>query len=64
MIRITQSLYQWLWTNHREIIPLVLFGHIELFTEDMQAAYLEWCKTDDGKQYLVGGSKYDESWGG
>ena len=37
-----------------------MFGHLELFTEEMQKAYLEWCLTDDGKQYLQGGSKYKE----
>lgn len=60
MIRLTQSLAEWLWRNHRELVPLVLFGHAELITEDMWEQYLEWCKTDEGKQYLKGGSKYDE----
>ena len=36
-----------------------MFGHTELFTEEMQKEYIEWCKTDEGKQYLEGGSKYD-----
>lgn len=58
MIKQTQSLKQWLWDNHREIIVPLTFGHIELFTEEMQNAYLEWVKTDEGRQYLVGGSKY------
>jgi hypothetical protein len=26
----------------------------------MQKDYIEWCKTDEGKQYLKGGSKYKE----
>lgn len=59
MVTLTQSLEHWLWANHREIIPLIYFGHIELLTEKMYEEYLAWCKTDEGKQYLVGGSKYD-----
>ena len=35
-----------------------MFGHTELFTEEMQKEYIAWCKTDEGKQYLKGGSKY------
>lgn len=58
MVELTQSLRQWLWDNHRDIIGLILLGHIELFDEDMQAEYLAWCGTDEGKQYLKGGGKY------
>ena len=36
-----------------------MFGHLELFTKEMQKEYIEWCKTDEGKQYLKGGSEYD-----
>jgi hypothetical protein len=60
MVRLTQSLEHWLWEHHKELLPLILFGHVELFTEEMQKEYLDWCKTDDGKQYLKGGSKYRE----
>lgn len=60
MVRLTQSLQQWLWANHREKLPLIMFGHTELFTDEMWAKYIEWCKTDEGRQYLVGGSKYVE----
>ena len=35
MVRLTQSLQQWLWINHRELIPLITFGHVELFTDEM-----------------------------
>lgn len=64
MVRLTQSLQQWLWENHAEKIPLILFGHIELLTEEMYKDYLEWCQTEDGKQYLKGGSKYKENLNG
>lgn len=60
MVRLTQSLEHWLWENHRDIIALIMLGHTELFTVEMQKAYIEWCKTDEGKQYLKGGSKYEE----
>ena len=60
MVKLTQSLYHWLWENHRDILPLIMFGHIELFTEEMQREYFAWCKTDEGRQYLKGGSKYVE----
>lgn len=60
MVKLTQSLEHWLWENHRDIIAQIMFGHVELFTEEMQKEYIAWCQTDDGKQYLVGGSKYKE----
>lgn len=59
MIVLTQSLEQWLFENHREKLPLIMLGHLELFTDEMQSQYIEWCKTDEGKQYLKGGSKYN-----
>ncbi len=61
MIKLTQSLEHWLFENHRDIIGLIMLGHTELFTAEMQEAYIEWCKTDEGKQYLKGGSKYEEN---
>ena len=61
MVKLTQSLSQWLWANHREIYALVLLGHVELITDDMWDAYIAWCKTDDGKQYLKGGAKYKDT---
>ena len=60
MVSLTQSLMKWLWDNHRDILPLIQFGHVELFTEEMQREYIEWCKTDEGKKYLKGGSMYKE----
>ena len=59
MVNLTQSLEQWLWDNHRDKIAPIMFGHVELFTPEMHQAYLEWCQTDEGKQYLKGGSKYN-----
>ena len=59
MVELTQSLSQWLWNNHRDKIVLIMMGHTELLTNEMWNEYIAWCKTDDGKQYLKGGSKYD-----
>ncbi len=58
MFTLTQSLEEWLWKNHKDILGLVVTGHVELITPEMWEAYIEWCKTDEGKQYLKGGSKY------
>lgn len=60
MVKLTQSLQQWLFDNHKDLLPLIMFGHIELFTKDMQREYLHWVQTEDGRQYLRGGSKYKE----
>ena len=60
MIKLTESLKQWLIKNHPDIIHLIQFGHLELFTKEMQEEYLSWCKTDEGKQYLKGGEKYKD----
>lgn len=55
----TQSMEVWLATYHRDKLVLLSFGHLELFTEEMAREYAEWCKTEEGRQYLKGGSKYD-----
>ena len=60
MIKLTQSLQHWLFENHRDKIVPIMFGHLEEFTEEMQKEYLAWCQTEEGRQYLKGGSKYKE----
>lgn len=60
MVRLTQSLQQWLWDNHPDKLPLIMFGHVELLTEEMYEEYIAWCQTDEGKKYLKGGSEYKE----
>lgn len=60
MVKLTQSLSHWLFENHKDKLSLIMFGHVELLTEEMYAEYLAWCQTEDGKQYLKGGSKYKE----
>lgn len=61
MIQLTQSLRHWLWENAREALPLITLGHVELLTESMWESYLDWCRTEEGRQYLKGGSKYQEA---
>lgn len=58
MFELTQSLQHWLFVNHRDKLALISLGHVELVTQEMWDEYIEWCETDDGKQYLKGGSKY------
>ena len=60
MVRLTQSLQQWLWVNHRDKIGLIMMGHTELMTDEMWDEYIEWCKTEEGQSYLKGGSNYKE----
>ena len=60
MIGLTQSLLHYLWENNRDIVGLVMLGHVELVTDEIWNAYIEWCKTEDGRQYLKGGAKYVE----
>ena len=59
MVKFTPSFSKWLWDNHREIYALVAFGHTELVDDEMWQEYIEWCQTDEGRQYLEGGEKYE-----
>ena len=60
MAKLTQSMSEWLWRYHRDKMVLIMFGHMELFTDEMTKQYIEWCNSDDGRQYLKGGAKYRE----
>lgn len=62
MVKLTQSLATWLWRNHSDKAVLISFGHLELLTDEMYQEYVAWCQTDEGKQYLKGGSKFDEDY--
>ena len=52
MVHLTKSLQVWLFRNYPELLPLVMFGHIELITNDMYQKYLYWCKTPEGSGLL------------
>lgn len=61
MVELTQSLSHWLFENgYQKECVLIMFGHTEYLTKEMYSRYIEWCGTDEGKQYLKGGSKYVE----
>ena len=60
MVKMTQSFKQWLFTNYPKLFPLIGLGHVELMTEEMWKEYSDWCSTEEGRQYLKGGSKYKE----
>ena len=59
MVKLTQSLAIWLLKNHKDKYTLIIFGHLEEFTDEMKEAYAKWLTTDEGKSYLKGGSNYD-----
>ncbi len=59
MVKLTESLRKYLWKFHREDVPLIMFGHVELLNKHWDD-YIEWCGTDEGKQYLEGGALYKE----
>ena len=61
MVHMTQSFEVWLFTYHKDLLAPLMFGHTELITEELAKEYINWCKTDEGKQYLKGGSRYDEN---
>lgn len=60
MNRMTRSFSVWCLKFHRDIYALLLFGHTELLTKEMYQEYLDWVQTDEGRQYLKGGSKYKD----
>lgn len=63
MVKMTQSFSAWCLKYHEDIYSLLMFGHTEEFTEELAHEYVEWCRTDEGRQYLKGGSKYREDLG-
>lgn len=46
MIKLTDSMKEFLWKYHSDIIHLILLGHVELFTEEMQQEYYEFLKNE------------------
>lgn len=61
MVKMTQSFQYWCLKNHKDIFVPLMFGHTELLTEELYNEYLEWCQTEEGKQYLKGGKQYKET---
>lgn len=52
----TKSFEHWCFTYHKDIFVQLSFGHLELLTDELWQEYLDWCQTDEGKQYLEGGA--------
>ena len=61
MIKLSHRLEVWLRKYYSEFLPLISLGFYELITDEMWNEYVDWCYTDEGKQYLKGGSKYKEA---
>lgn len=59
MNRMTHSFSVWCLKFHRDIYPLLMFGHNELITKEMYQEYLDWVQTDEGKQYLEDGGEHN-----
>lgn len=62
MIFLAQPLYEWLKKYYSEKLPLIECGKVELITAEMKKAYNLWLKTEEGKQYKIGGIKRDPNW--
>lgn len=60
MVKFTQSMAAFLEKFHADLIVPLRFGHLELYTPELRKEYADWIKTDEGRQYLKGGSKYRE----
>lgn len=53
MVKLTESLKEFLFqSEHKEIIPLLMFGHVELFTEEIQREYVEWLAKNQDKEMV------------
>lgn len=57
MVKLTRSLEAWLLKFHPDIIWQITFEHVELLTEEMWDAYIDWLRTPEGRSYLDGGEK-------
>lgn len=60
MVRLTESLRQFLARKYLKELPLIALGHVELITENMKEEYIAWCETEEGRSYLEGGINYKE----
>lgn len=50
MVKLTDSLKEFLLqSKHGEIIPLLMFGHVELFTDEIKKEYAEWLSKKTGR---------------
>lgn len=61
MIKLTWSLQNFLSKYHPDLLVPLTFGKIELYTKEINNEYLDWLFSDEGKEYLQGGSKNKEN---
>ncbi len=40
-------------------LTLLYLGHTDVLTPELQAEYMEWVQTDDGRSCLKGGANYN-----
>lgn len=52
MIEITKSLSAFLFKYYKDLYVPIFFGHIELLTDEIYEEYLNWCLTDEAKEYF------------
>lgn len=52
MITMTKSLSAFIWKYYKDLYVPLTFGHIELLTDNIQEEYIEWCQTEEAKQYF------------
>lgn len=65
MVYLTQSMKVFLTKKGLlKEMSLLVFGHLEVFTPEMQKEYREWLQTEEGQSYLRGGENYDAEYGG
>jgi len=58
MNKLTCSAAKFFFDHYPKEMSLFLFGHSEVITTDMYNEYIEWCKTEEGREYLKGGKHY------
>lgn len=63
MVKLTESLKRFLFqSEHKEKIPLLMLGHVELFTEEIQQEYAEWlAKNQDKGVVKLNGEQKDNT---
>ena len=62
MVTMTLSFKTWCLRYHREIYSLLMFGHVELLTDDMKKEYLEFLVTMTGKPLLYVPGNHDKNY--
>lgn len=42
MYKLNETFKEFLFDKHPDLLPLIMFGHAELITEDIKKEYVEW----------------------